>query len=180
MATLVARRDFSVVAVSDVDLPTGVADDLDRLGAQRLAARCDTARARNRLGAALDRVILGADLPVVIVAQGVGCLATRWWAQLSPRHYVSRIAGAVFVDPAPPGDHPLFMAPNRRLPFPSTMVERRLPNRAMLADDWGSDPYSAPGTGRASRFSLAALLIDLTRRVVDHDTRMATRMQGGT
>ena len=50
---------------------------------------------RTRWAAKLDDAVRGADRAVLLVADGLGCAASAWWARLSPGDYVARIAGAI-------------------------------------------------------------------------------------
>ncbi|MGN6817048.1 MAG: alpha/beta hydrolase [Sphingomonas sp.] len=95
----------------------------------------------------LDAVMAKRAEPAVILAQGVACLAVAWWAQLSPRSYLTNIRGAILLSPLSYGFGQSAMArnvrtsPGTKLPFPSIVacdpspaVEQVL----ALADGWGS------------------------------------------
>jgi hypothetical protein len=95
----------------------------------------------------LDSAFARRNEPVVIVAEGVACLAVAWWAQLSPRSYLRNISGALFLSPLNIrfGQAAIAasarLSPATRLPFPSLVtgdpssyVEQVL----ALADSWGS------------------------------------------
>ena len=47
----------------------------------------------------LDHAVAHADKAVLLVAEGAACLASIWWARLSPSHYVSKVGGALFFHP---------------------------------------------------------------------------------
>ena len=47
----------------------------------------------------LDTALCRPGEPTLVVAQGLACLAVAWWAQLSPKSYLQRVAGALFVSP---------------------------------------------------------------------------------
>ncbi|HWK36981.1 alpha/beta hydrolase [Sphingomonas sp.] len=113
---------------------------------QRLAL--DLSKAHRGLWALqLDEVIKDRRQPVVLVAQGVSCLAVAWWAQLSPRSYLRAVAGALFLSPLSftigqaaiaRGLRP---SPGTRLPFPSITVDGAsaiIRQVLDLADGWGS------------------------------------------
>ncbi|MEG3175979.1 alpha/beta hydrolase [Sphingomonas sp. RB3P16] len=96
----------------------------------------------------LDALVARRDTPVVILAQGVACLAVAWWAQLSPRSYVSGIKGALLLAPLDVGFGQEAIAasarsgPTTRLPFPSVVAHAAYPFAEpllALADAWGSD-----------------------------------------
>jgi len=76
----------------------------------------------------LDHAVAQADKAVLLVAEGAACLASIWWARLSPSHYVSKVAGALFFQP-PAADSldrqsgQLFASPEAALPFPSLVVD---------------------------------------------------------
>lgn len=96
----------------------------------------------------LDQAIRDLAGPGVIVARGVAALAFAHWALLSPRIYLSGIAGAILVSPreAPePLEHlaaTLAIGPVVPLPFPSIVVTDMraagLPDTLALATRWGS------------------------------------------
>ncbi|MGO1304845.1 MAG: alpha/beta hydrolase [Sphingomonas parapaucimobilis] len=84
--------------------------------------------ARDIWATRLDHAVAHADKAVLLVAEGAACLASIWWARLSPSHYVSRVAGALFFQPpsADPLDRQggqLFASPEAALPFPSLIVD---------------------------------------------------------
>ena len=58
---------------------------------------------RSIWAAQLDAAVMRADRAVVLVAEGIGCHAASWWARLTPRSYVSRVAGALMFDPPAEG-----------------------------------------------------------------------------
>ncbi|MDT8758632.1 alpha/beta hydrolase [Sphingomonas psychrotolerans] len=111
--------------------------------------RANTPSERNLLGARLDSAVTRAEGAVLLVAEGAGCFATAWWARLSPASYVSRVAGAVFLDPIDEGENveallDTFASPRTHLPFPSIVLGRddrqALPTSQVrtLAEGWGS------------------------------------------
>lgn len=95
----------------------------------------------------LDAVFAHRRDPIVILAQGVACLAVAWWARLSPHSYVKAIQGALFLTPLSVGFGQDAIAaaarqgPSTRLPFPSVLAGMTSPfvGRSLaLADEWGS------------------------------------------
>lgn len=108
--------------------------DLSKFHNGRWALQLDTAFARQKA-------------PVVIVAEGVACLAVAWWAQLSPRSYLEAVRGALFHSPLKVGFGEAAIAasakngPLHRLPFPSVVASEVTPyveQLLALADAWGS------------------------------------------
>lgn len=144
---------------------------------------------RNVWAAQLDAAVLRADRTVLLVAEGVGCLATSWWARLSPSHYVSRIAGALMFEPEE-GDaeqRRLYAAPRTALPFPSMVVANRPAELTRevelngLVDSWGSrflvGQRQREGEARAWR-NAQRLVRRLTAAVVRHDVERGMALRG--
>jgi len=118
----------------------------------------ETPRQRSLWAAKLDSAILHAERPVLLVANGASCFAATWWARLSPRDYINRVAGALLIDPiAGEGDAALFASPKIRLPFPSLLLSGDTPNTAItervqaLATGWGSAVGGIPQLPHARR-----------------------------
>lgn len=78
---------------------------------------------RNLWAAAFDDHVRLADGPILLLAYGAACHAAQWWAALSPRHYVERIAAAAFVRPTDHGASEEYAAPNTRPAFPVVVVD---------------------------------------------------------
>lgn len=126
---IVARGDPAVaLPLRRVEL------DLTKFHSGRWAQQLDTAMTRSRE-------------PVVLLAQGVACLAVAWWAQLSPRSYLEHVTGAVFLSPLSIGFGQAAIAakarvsPATKLPFPSVVASDPSPmieQVLALADNWGS------------------------------------------
>lgn len=140
----------------------------------------------------LDDAVMQADRAVLFVAEGVGCFAASWWARLSPSHYVSKVAGAVLLDPvAPPQDgdkRPLFASPAVALPFPSLVLTDRDRDLALdpalgaHVDAWGSRMLAggrqrAAGDPRAWS-SAQRLVRRIGRAVIANDLRRARALRG--
>jgi predicted alpha/beta hydrolase family esterase len=94
----------------------------------------------------LDTALCRAGDPTLVVAQGLACLAVAWWAQLSPKSYTQRVAGALFVSPLSfsPSEasaaRSLRPSPGTKLPFPSIVANAASPiieQVLELADIWG-------------------------------------------
>lgn len=118
----------------------------------------DTPRQRSLWAAKLDSAILHAERPVLLVANGAGCFAATWWARLSPRDYIARVAGAVLIDPIEgEGDADHFASPKIRLPFPSLLLSDAAPDAGVaarveaLATGWGSAVGGLPQLPHARR-----------------------------
>lgn len=108
-----------------------------------IAARSRTER--KIFAARLDQAVCGAQRPVLLIADGLGCAASAWWGRLSPADYVSRVAGALLFAPRThaetrDGDTDLFASPMLRLPFPSVVIQPRRAEEDVRAalDGWGS------------------------------------------
>ena len=108
--------------------------DLLRFHSGRWALQLDSAFARR------------AD-QVVILAQGLACLAVAWWGQLSPCSYLRSVRGAVFISPITVDLNQIAAAaslrtgPKCHLPFPSVVVSdpiAQIDQVLALADSWGS------------------------------------------
>ena len=102
---------------------------------------------RARWAVQLDELLSRRTQAVIIVAQGVSCLAVAWWAQLSPRNYLEHIAGALLVAPLTFSiaeasvARSLRPSPGTKLPFPSVVLSGATPiidQIVELADGWGS------------------------------------------
>ncbi len=137
-----------------------------------------SAAQRNLTAAQIDAAVTRAERAVLLVAEGAGCLAAAWWARLSPRDYVSRVAGSLLIAPeARAGQFADFASPRSALPFPSIVVGADDTSQA-LAAEWGSRLVDGPlavGTGRPSgRFQ--ALLARFTSAIVEHDVQAAERL----
>jgi predicted alpha/beta hydrolase family esterase len=101
----------------------------------------------------LDAAFAHRETPVVILAQGLACLAVSWWAQLSPRSYLRSVRGAVFDSPLSVDFAHVAAAasfrtgPTYRLPFPSVVVSDasfQIEQVLALADKWGSQFVAQP------------------------------------
>lgn len=142
----------------------------------------DIDRQRSLWAAKLDHAILRAERPVLLVARGQSCFAATWWARLSPRDYIARVAGALFIDPleADGAAAARFASPRIRLPFPSLLLNGESPDsdavrRAQaLALEWGGALDSAPRTEALSRWQGAReFVMRMTAGVVDRRAQAA-------
>lgn len=115
---------------------------------------------RGDWSARLQETLVDAPGPVVLVASGLGCILTAWWAAHSPA--AAKVHGALLIAPADveqpalreqlPGWAPIALQP---LPFRSIVVARTPPaaRTRALAQAWGAacvtqdDP--APEAGEA-------------------------------
>lgn len=138
-------------------------------------SRLDTVRAelgmwntphRNAWVTRLDEAIRLARAPVILVAHSLGCIATAWWAQLSPQPYGWPVAGALLVAPpdvgrpgAPAEIAGFAPVPRIALPFPSILVAStddpwvELPRARSMAADWGSHFVDAGAQGHLNAAS---------------------------
>jgi predicted alpha/beta hydrolase family esterase len=151
-------------------------------GAVPLDARSPATR--NIWAAKLDRAVREADARVLIVAEGLGCAASAWWARLSPTDDVRKVAGALlFAPPADAGD--LFASPRSRLPFPSLVIRPggTPDDLAAAVDDWGSrlvvgDRVRDRRAGAVAWRQAQRLFLRLTQQVVDHDVDRGRAITG--
>ncbi|MBO9499050.1 MAG: alpha/beta hydrolase [Novosphingobium sp.] len=141
----------------------------------------DSGSQRGIWAARLDEAVLRADKPVLLVANGESCFAAAWWARLSPASYVSRVAGALLVDPlgrsVDPEAEERFISPRIALPFPSAVLSgsaRRgewIDRIEQLAEGWGS---GVARTSDGSAWEQAQdLILRATARVVERRMRVA-------
>ena len=93
---------------------------------------------RGDWSARLQDTLVDATGPVVLVASGLGCILTAWWAAHSPA--AAKVRGALLVAPTDveqlreqlPGWSPMA---RQRLPFPCMVVDRA----PTLAQAWGAE-----------------------------------------
>ena len=150
-----------------------------RTGDVQLPFDADSREARNIWASRLDQAVARADKAVLLVAESSACLASIWWARLSPSHYVSRVAGALFFQPPPVealdgGRGALFASPDAVLPFPSLVVDDATHGRALAARCGGqviAAPAAAPPP--TGMWRQAHRLIErLSASVVEQDMRI--------
>lgn len=144
--------------------------------ARPILVRAQTTAQRTMLAARIDAAIAEADRAVMLVAQGTGCMAAAWWARLSPRSYVSRVAGAVMIAPDSTGYRGAgFASPQSALPFPSIVIGAD-DETQRIAGEWGSRLIDGPlSIGRPSgRFQ--SMIDRFTAAIVERDVRAATRL----
>ncbi len=141
---------------------------------------------RDIWAARLDRVVRDADTRVLLVADGLGCAASAWWARLSPADHVSRIAGALLFAPPAHGDpEALFASPRARLPFPSLVIQPDTPTGDLTADveEWGSrlivgERTRQRGAGLVAWRQAQRLFLRLTEQMVEHDVDRGRAITG--
>ncbi|MBJ6122826.1 alpha/beta hydrolase [Sphingomonas mollis] len=145
---------------------------------------------RNIWAARLDEIVRGADRAVLLVADGLGCAASAWWARLSPADYVARIAGAVLFTPEADAENRdragLFDSPQTRLPFPSLVIQPGGSATGAMRDtvaDWGSrlvvsDRERQRDTGLVAWRQAQRLFLRLTNQVVEHEVGRAEALAG--
>jgi predicted alpha/beta hydrolase family esterase len=121
---------------------------------------------RNAWVTTLDRAIRTAEVPVILAAHSLGCLAVAWWAELAGQPWGWPVAGALLVAP-PDVDRAnacreiTGFAPSPRtiLPFPSIVVASDddpycgIQRSFDLARDWGSHFVNAGSQGHLNTAS---------------------------
>lgn len=150
-----------------------------RQGDVQLAFDDRSREARDLWATRLDHAVAQADKAVLLVAEGAACLASIWWARLSPSHYVSKVAGALFFHPPAAGaldrqGGQLFASPDAALPFPSLVADGSVHGPA-LARLCGGRVLEAPVDAPASTgmWRQAQRLIErLSAGVVEQDLRV--------
>jgi len=143
-----------------------------------------SAAARTVWAAKLDRAVREADTRVLLVAEGLGCAASAWWARLSPAHDVRKVAGALLFAP-PADDGGLFASPRSRLPFPSLVIRPggMADDLAAAVDAWGSrlvvgDRVRDRHAGAVAWRQAHRLFLRLTQQMVDHDVDRVRAITG--
>lgn len=183
-ATIETDR-FSIITVADAARPAAAWETLfgwPATGHQAVPLAVRSTADRKRWAAQLDRAIRAADRQVLLVAEGLGCAASAWWARLSPRHDVARVAGALLFAPqtATPD---LFASPRDALPFPSLVIgpgaEAELER---VTREWGSG-VMAPRTTRDGRTTPAwrhaqRLFLRVTKAVAEHEVARGAALIG--
>ncbi|KTW13041.1 alpha/beta hydrolase [Sphingomonas sanguinis] len=150
-----------------------------RRGDVQLAFDGSSREGRDVWATKLDHAVAQADKAVLLVAEGAACLASIWWARLSPSHYVSKVAGAVFFQPPATTaldrqSGQLFASPDAALPFPSLVADGSLHGSA-LAQLCGGRLLDAPvhHPGSTGMWRQAQRLIErLSAGVVEQDMRV--------
>jgi len=136
-----------------------------------------TAR-RAGLAAQIDTAVTRADRNVMLVGHGVGCLAAAWWARLSPRSYVDRVAGSLMVAPTiATASASRFASPASALPFPSLVIGAD-DTAQRLAAEWGGRLLDGPLPTARQRPSgrLYGLVARFTAGIVERDVQAAERL----
>jgi len=140
--------------------------------------RADTPAQRNVTASRIDGAVGGADRAVLLIAEGVGCAAAAWWARLSPRAYVERVAGALLIGPdGDVGSVRGFASPRAALPFPSLVVGSS-DSAQRLSGEWGSRLIDGPALGARMPPStrLQSIVGRFTSAIVEKDVRKANRL----
>ncbi|KQN25008.1 hypothetical protein ASE86_01675 [Sphingomonas sp. Leaf33] len=180
MSAIGPFRGLSVVSLSGSAQLTPPPGLLDLLGAPfitHVAVKADTATQRTATAARIDRAIIEADRRVLLVAEGVGCAAAAWWARLSPRAYVERVAGALLVTPDQTPDAAAFASPRSTLPFPS-LVLGATDAAQRLSREWGGRLIDGPvpARERSATRRFQSLILRFTGAIVEHDRQQALRL----
>lgn len=185
---------FSVVTIGEAHRP---APSWERMfgwpaeGATAVPIDVGSRGERNIWAARLDRAVREADARVLLIADGIGCAASAWWARLSPTDDVGRIAGALLFAPQPEaGD--LFASPQARLPFPSLVIQ---PGADADVEGDGDGDVGATIVGWGSRLVIGErprdrgarlvawrqaqrLFLRLTQQMVEHDVDRGRAITG--
>ncbi|MDP1028595.1 alpha/beta hydrolase [Sphingomonas sp. KR1UV-12] len=187
MIALAPTDRFSIVTVLDSGRPPAWATMFGwpATGGEAVPLSVRSAGDRTRWAARLDTAVRGADRAVLLVADGLGCAASAWWARLSPADYVDRIAGALLFAPNEGAEPGLFDSPQTRLPFPSLVIQpgaAATPVQAAV-DDWGSRLVIGArerqrGSGAVAWRQAQRLFLRLTEQVVAHDVDRAHAIAG--
>jgi len=140
-----------------------------------LPLAAQSAHERTIWAARLDRAVREAESRVLLVADGLGCAASAWWARLSPADDVGKVAGALLFAP-PRVPNPLFASPRAHLPFPSLVIQPDGADDDLAAAvaDWGSrlvvggrvrDRHAGAVAWRQAQ----RLFLRLTSQMVEHE-----------
>jgi predicted alpha/beta hydrolase family esterase len=145
---------------------------------RHIAIHAQTTAQRTMTASRIDAAITEADRAVLLVAQGTGCLAAAWWARLSPRSYVARVAGALLIAPdGNPTGADGFASPRSALPFPSVVIGADDASQR-LAGEWGSrlidGPLPIDQRETSGRFQ--SMIARFTNAIVESDVRAAERL----
>lgn len=140
---------------------------------------------RNVWAARLDRAVREADARVLLIADGLGCAASAWWARLSPADDVRKVAGALLFAPEGETSNGLFASPAAQLPFPSLVIQqggRAEDARAAMAG-WGSRLIVGGrardrGTAHVAWRQAQRLFLRLTQQMVEHDVDRGRALTG--
>ena len=169
-------QPLDLVVLGDAD--RSFLSRLSPMPARHIPLRADTSADRKLTASHLDRAVLDAGRPVLLVAQGAACLAAAWWTRLSPQSYVSRVTGALMLAPRRAGERDaMFASPASRLPFPSIVVGADDASQ-QWAVEWGSRLIDGPlpGVGPALSNRFQSILSHFTRAIVELDIRTAERL----
>lgn len=188
---------FSVVTIAEAGSRSPAWESRLRwpgIGDAHIALEMNRPRRQSVWATQLDDAVMRADRAVLFVADGVGCFAASWWARLSPSHYVSKVAGALLLDPvSPPQDgdkRALFASPAVALPFPSVVLTGRdgddLAHDPLLGaqiEAWGGRRLAGGRqrtTDQRAWISAQRLMRRISRAVIAHDLRRARALRGAT
>lgn len=176
VAALALDRPTLIVILGDAQSPISA----QVLGASAflgdiIRVRGGTQAERSMTASRMDSAIAQADRAALLIADGLGCIATAWWARLSPRAYLARVAGALMI--APDGAAGSFASPRVALPFPSIVVGADDVSRR-LAIEWGSERVDAPVAigARETPGRFGSLVARFTSTVVEHKVQAAERL----
>ncbi len=170
-------RDVSIVALTLEGQRDGAAWSglLGDRPVRQVAIGGQSAGERSLSAARIDAAMLEANRQVLLVAQGAACAAAAWWARLSPRSYVERVAGALLIAPAPVERG--FASPRSILPFP-TLVLGATDTAQALSAEWGARLIDGPvpALERRATNRLQSMILRFTGAIVERDEQQARRL----
>lgn len=178
MFATIENDRFAIVTVSDADRASAAWQTLfgwPAAGHLAVPLAVRSTADRKRWAAQLDQAIRAADRQVLLVAEGLGCAASAWWARLSPRHDVARVAGALLFDPRHAAGRDFFAAPRAALPFPSLVIRPggEVADVERVTREWGSglmDPRASRAAPAAVAWRHAQrLFLRATRSIAEHE-----------
>ncbi|ODP39437.1 alpha/beta hydrolase [Sphingomonas turrisvirgatae] len=186
---------FSVITIAEAGARPPVWESRlhwPHAGDSHIALEMNRPRRQSVWATQLDDAVMQADRTVLFVAEGVGCFAASWWARLSPSHYVSKVAGALLLDPvAPPQDdekRQLFASPAVALPFPALVLTGedadfdRDPALGAQVEAWGGRQLAGGrqrGGAEVRAWGSAQRLVRrISRAVIANDIRRARALRG--
>lgn len=140
-----------------------------------IPVHASAARQPTLLAACIDGAVTRSGRAIMLVADGRACSAAAWWSRLSPRAYVSRVAGALMIDPIE--EDTVFASPRCALPFPS-LVLGASDTAQRMAMEWGGrliDGPSAVAGPRPSR-RIQDMLMRFTAAIIERDIAKAGRL----
>ena len=147
--------------------------EADRADCERVELGLWEAPDRNVWVGKLDRAIVDADAPVILVAHSLGCTTVAWWASLVGAEGTGKVRGALLVAPpdverngVDPRVASFAPAPREVLPFPTIVVASSdepyapLAKAGEIAAAWGAAFVDAGAKGHMNAASHMGLWPD--------------------